>query len=294
MDIWWKRLDVVPSEKNTVKDFLEEQNFTWKILSRPCYMKVDDEYKIIPNHQISIRSDNLRPIAVVKNRYKLLDNDKCFEIADEFKKVYPQSKFVSCGDIMNQKESYLSMILKKEIINNDEFGVWITFTNGFDGRNAVNATLTLIKSKDHTVFQLFDKEHPRVWTMGRIDIKSKFQTIYRDIEKYIDYAKELCENMNKIEVNLNECVNSIFEISWKKKKRTNKNLAFIKECVREIYIKNNGKNLYDLFFSFSDFYCNGKRFRTNKLGDDKRFQMAMVKYFYDLHDYWQKILAFVK
>ena len=162
MDIWWKRLDVVPSEKNTVKDFLEEQNFTWKILSQPCYMKVDDEYKIIPNHQISIRSDNLRPIAVVKNRYKLLDNDKCFEIADEFKKVYPQSKFVSCGDIMNQKESYLSMILKKEIINNDEFGVWITFTNGFDGRNAVNATLTLIKSKDHTVFQLFDKEHPRV------------------------------------------------------------------------------------------------------------------------------------
>ena len=108
MEIWWKRLEEVPSEKETVKEFLKERNFTWKILSQPCYMKIGDEYKIISNHQISVRSDDLRPIAVVKNRYKLLDNDKCFEIADKFKSHYSQSKFISCGDIMNQKESYLS------------------------------------------------------------------------------------------------------------------------------------------------------------------------------------------
>jgi hypothetical protein len=85
---------------------------------------------------------------------------------------------------MNQKESYLSMLLKTEIIADDEFGIWITFTNGFDGRNAVNCTLTMIRKKDHAVFQLFDKEHPRVWTMGRTNIKSKFQTIHKDIERY--------------------------------------------------------------------------------------------------------------
>lgn len=294
MKIWWKRLEETPSEKETVKEFLEERNFTWKILSQPCYMKIGDEYKIIPNHQISVRSDDLRPIAVVKNRYKLLDNEKCFEIADLFKQVYNQSKFISCGDIMNQKESYLSMLLKTEIIADDEFGIWVTLTNGFDGRNAVNCTLTIIRQKDHAVFQLFDKEHPRVWTMGRIDIKSKFESIHKDIEKYVEYAKDICEKMYKTKIDLNETVNPIFEIDWKKKRRTNKNLALIKEYAREIYMKNDGKNLYDLFFALSNYYCNGKRLRVDKLGDDKRFQMAMVKYFYELNDYCEKLIKFIK
>lgn len=294
MKIWWKRLDEVPSEKQTVKEFLEERNFTWKILSLPCYMKIGEEYKIIPNHQISVRNDNFQPIAVVKNRYKLLNNDKCFEIADKFKQVYSQSKFISCGDIMNQKESYLTMLLKTEKINNDDFGVWLTFTNGFDGRNAVNCTLTLIRQKDHAVFQIFDKEHPRVWTMGRTDIKSKFERIHKDVEKYIEYTKDICERMYDTDIDLNETIKPIFEIDWKRKKRVNRNLAIIKEYAREIYMKNGGKNLYDLFFALSNYYCNGKRLRVDKLGDDKRFQMAMIKYFYELNNYCTKLLANVK
>lgn len=291
--LWWKYLEDEPSDKNTVKEFLEEKGFTWKPISQPCYQKIGDEYKIIPNHQISVRSDNLYPIAVVKNRYKLLNNDECFKIAERFKEYYPQSKFISCGDIMKQTESYMSMILKTEIICNEEFGVWLTFTNGFDGRNAVNCTLTLIRKNDHSVFQISDKEHPRIWTLGRKNINSNFLRIYEDIEHYINYVKKICEKMNEKEIVLNDVVTKIFDIDWKRKKRINRNLAIIKEYTREIYLKKNGKTLYDLFFAITSYYCNGKILRINKLGDDKRFQMAMVKSFYELNDYLIKILDFL-
>jgi len=294
MQLWWKRLQESPSETNTVKEFLEERNFTWQILSQPCYQKVGNEYKIIPNHQISVRSDNLQPIAVTKTRYKLLNNDECFSMANRFKEIYPQSKFVSCGDIMNCAESYMSMILKTVNICNDEFGVWITFTNGFDGRNATNVALSLIRVKDHSVFQFFDDEHPRIWTLGRVNVRTDFIHIHEDIELYIKYATELCERMNKIEIILNDVVSEIVEIDWKKTRRINKNLAIVKEYTREIFMKNNGKSLYDLFFAFSDYYHNYPRMRIDKLGDDKRFQLAMIKYNYELYDYHKKLLAFLK
>lgn len=293
MKLWWKRLEEEPSEKRTVKEFLEECNFTWKPISQPCYQKVGDEYKVIPNHQISVRSDNLYPIAVVKDRYKLLTNEECFSMGNRFLEIYPNAKFISCGDIMNFSESYLSMILKTVSICGDEFGVWLTFTNGFDGRNATNATVSLIRIKDHNVFQYFDENHPRVWTMGRVNVKTDFIHIHEDIEMYIKYAQELCEKMKSKEIILNEVVGEIIAIDWKKTRRVNKNLAVIKEYAREIYMKNNGKTLYDLFFAFADYYHNYPRMRIDKLGDDKRFQLAMIKYNYELYDYHTKMLTFL-
>ena len=290
MKIWYERLNEIPSEKNTVMEFLEERNFTWKILSQPCYQKVGDEYKIIPNHQISVRDDDFQPIAVTKNRYKLLSNDKCFEIANEFKRIYPFSKFVSCGDIMNNKESYLSMFLNEELICDDEFGVWLTISNGFDGRNAVNATVTLVRNKDNSVFQFFEKNIPRVWTLGRMDMNRYFDRVCEGIDGYVAYAKDLCCKMNEIKISLNEVMNKLFDdINWKNNKRFNRNLAMIKECVREIYLDNKGDTEYDLFFALSNYYCNGKRIRCDKLEDDKRFQLAMIKYFYDLYKYHVKM-----
>lgn len=291
MNLWWQTLDFC-SKKQTVTEFFKEQNFTWKILSQPCYLKVGDEFIIIPNHQVSVRSDNLKPIAVVKNRYKLLDNEECFKIADEFKKLYPQSYFSSCGDILNYKESYLSMKLKDEIICFDIFEVWLTFSNGFDGRNAVNATLTLIRKKDHCVFQLFNENIPRIWTLGRMNIIKKIEEIHKGIENYIIYAKNVCEKMKVDYIYLNETVKKIFDINLKKTNRINKNLAYVMESVREKYIKEGGKSAYDLYFALSDYFCNSKRLRRDKLADDKRFQSAMIKYFYEVQNYAMKFLPY--
>lgn len=294
MPLWWERLEQTPSETTKEKEFLKEKNYTWKIISKPCYQKIGDEFVIVPNHQISVRSDNNRPISVIKNRFKLLNNERCFEIADKFREVFIDSKFVDCGDLMNQKESYLTMLLKTEKICKDDFEIWLTFTNGFDGRSAVNCTLTLMRKNDHAVFQMFDKSNPRVWTLGRMNIKSKFNLVYEGIGNYITYAKKMIKKLYEKEINLEQCLNPILNIEWKTKGvRLNKNLAVIKESVKEIYYKNNGSTLYDLFFALSSYYCNQKRLRNNKLDDDRRFQLAMVKYFYELYEYQLKLLAYL-
>ena len=290
MKNWWQRLDETPSDKRTVKEFLDERNFNWKILSLPCYMEVDGKFVRIPNHQISARSDTKRAISVVKGRLHLLDNEECFSIGNLFLEEFPSAKFVSCGDIMDEKESYLLILLKKEVVCGDEFGFWLTISNGFDGRNAANCALTMIRIKDHTVFQMSDLEHERIWTMSRIDVEVKYEFIVERVKNYIDWAKLMCEKMKLKKIELNEAIAPIFDIDWRKKKRVNKNLALIKEWTREIYLKSGGKSLYDLYFSLSNYYCNGKRLRVDKLEDDKRFQMAMIKRFYELYDYGKKML----
>ena len=126
-----------------------------------------------------------------------------------------------------------------------------------------------------------------------MNVKTDFIHIHEDIETYILYAKDLCEKMRAKEIVLNEVVSEIVAIDWNKTRRINKNLAMVKEYAREIYLKNDGKTLYDLFFAFSNYYYNYPRMRIDKLGDDKRFQLAMIKYNYELFDYHTKMLTFL-
>ena len=253
---WWQRLDVEPSEKDNVHDFMEEKNFLWKVLTLPCYTCVNGEYIEIDRNRVVARSDDMKPMYVVKKQYKLMNNEECFQVMNLFKQKYENSKFISCGDILNQKKSYLTMILKKIKICDDDFLVYMTTANGFDGRNAINCTLSLLRESDHAVFQMNDEQHKRIWTMGRLDTTSNFEQLYKEVEEYISYAQNLGEELNKKEIVLNDILKPLFELDWKKSKCVNLHMAEQKEYIREIYIKNGGKSLYNLYMAISSYYCN--------------------------------------
>ena len=287
---WWQKLDTLPSEKETIHDFMEEKDFLWKVVSLPCYTCVNGEYIEIDKNRVVARSDELKPMYVVKKQYKLMDNEECFQIMNLFKEKYKESKFVSCGDILNRKKSYITMMLKQVKICNEDFLVYITTTNGFDGRNAVNCTLTLMRIYDHAVFQMSDDTHKRIWTMGRKDTTSKFEQVYKELEEYIVYAQNLAEKLNKKEIVLNDVVNPLFQLDWKKSKCVNLHLAEQMEYIRQIYMKSGGKSLYHLYMAISSYYCNYHNIRVGKLYDDLRFDFAMIGYFYELNNYMDYIL----
>lgn len=282
---WWERIDIAPSEKTNVHDFMEEKQFTWKVISLPCFAFVDGKYVEINRHRVCARSDDYNPMFVVKKQYKLLSNEDCFQIMNKFKEAYAESKFVSCGDIVNQKKSYLTMLLKKIKLCSDEYSVYLTVTNGFDGRNAVNCTLTLMRDFDHAVFQVSDSKHERTWTLGRMNIESKFDFIHNEIERYLEYADKICREMISVKITLNDVLNPMFALNWKKSKSINLHMAEEKEYIREIYLKRKGKNIYDLYLAICSYYCNFRQKRNGKLGDDIRFDFAMCGYFNNLYKY---------
>lgn len=287
---WWQRLDVEPSEKDNVHDFMEEKNFLWEVLTFPCYTYVNGKYIEIDRNRVVARSDDMKPMYVVKKQYKLMNNEECFQVMNLFKEKYENSKFVSCGDILNQKKSYLTMILKKIKICDDDFLVYVTTANGFDGRNAINCTLSLLRESDHAVFQMADEQHKRIWTMGRLDTTLNFDQVYKEVEEYIKFAQDLGEELNKKEIVLNDILKPLFELDWKKSKCVNLHMAEQKEYIREIYIKNGGKSLYNLYMAISSYYCNYRNFKNGKLGDDLRFDFAMIGYFYELCNYTNYII----
>ena len=287
---WWERINKTPSEKKTVHEFMIEQNFTWKVLTLPCFTFVNGKYVEIEKHRVFARSDDLKPIYVVKKQFKLLDNEECFKIADEFKKKFPSSKFISCGDFLQQKKSYLTLLLKKIKIENDEFSVYVTITNGFDGRNAINCIVNLVRDKDFSVFQMFDEYHKNIWTLGRKNITQKFNHISNELEIYLGYAQNLIKKMNSIQIDLNDTITPIFSINLKKSKSVNSHLAEEKEYIREIYLKNNGRSVYDLYMAMSNYYCHYKSHFKKKSNADIRFDFAMCGYFYNLYNYGKYLI----
>lgn len=290
MKYWYERINVEPSSCNTVKEFLDEKNFNWEITRLTAYRQLGSEYFPITKYAFSARSDDYTILGIVKPKYKLLNNKDCFEIADNFKKKYNDSKFISCGDILNRKRSYLTMKLKSEIIENDMFDFYLTIVNSFDGRGAVNCTLTPIRRNDNSVFQLFNKDIKRTWTMSRLDIKKSFDEICTEIENYIIFMKNICNYMNRRKIDFNHVMNPLYDIDWLKRKCINRHLAESKGHIKDIFVKNKGSTLYDLYFAISSYYCNIRGIRQGKLGDDKRFNFAMIGYFYELHDLSERML----
>lgn len=289
MKYWFQRLEVEPSSCIDVNDFLKEQNFTWDIIKLPIYRELGGDYLPIKKYSFSARSDDYTILGIVKPKYKLLSNKECFEIANDFKNQYSDFTFISCGDILNRKRSYITIKLKNEIIADDEFDIYLTIVNSFDGRGAVNCTLTPIRKKDHAVFQIFNKDIKRTWTMSRLDIKKKFNIICNEIEQYIKFMKNICNFMKNKQIDFNEIMNPLYNFDWLKRKCVNRHMAESKGYIKDIYNKNKGNNLYDLYFAISSYYCNLKGLRQGKLGDDKRFESAMIGYFYDLHDLSDRI-----
>ena len=135
-----------------------------------------------------------------------------------------------------------------------------------------------------------DEQHKRIWTMGRLDTTSNFEQLYKEVEEYISYAQNLGEELNKKEIVLNDILKPLFELDWKKSKCVNLHMAEQKEYIREIYIKNGGKSLYNLYMAISSYYCNYRNFKNGKLGDDLRFDFAMIGYFYELCNYTNYII----
>ena len=81
-----------------------------------------------------------------------------------------------------------------------------------------------------------------------------------------------------------ECIRRYY-IDRKKSKCVNLHLAEEKEYIREIYLKNKGSTLFDLYMAMSHYYCHYKS-KFEKLSNaDIRFDFAMCGYFYKLQDY---------
>ena len=85
---WLDRINVKTSEKMTVHSFMEDCDFLWKPLALPCYCNVDGRYIEVEKHRVFARSDDLKPMYVVKKQFKLLSNEECFKICDNFKIKY--------------------------------------------------------------------------------------------------------------------------------------------------------------------------------------------------------------
>ena len=120
---------------------------------------------------------------------------------------------------------------------------------------------------------------------------------YEDEQKavniYLDYIKNKCTIMKNKKINLNEIVNLIFEdkINKKEKKFMNLRNANIKEYFREIFIKNNGDSIYDLYMAMSSFFCNVKSNRMSKEKEDLiRYFNMVIKIHYELESFYKNFL----
>jgi hypothetical protein len=164
---------------------------------------------------------------------------------------------------------------------------------GFDGRNAVNCILTLVRNDDFSVFQMFDDSHPRIWTMGRVNSMIGFEELCKNIDSYINYAWNLADKMASVKIDLNSVINPLFDIDKKKSKSVNLHLAEEKEYIREIYLKNKGKNVFDLYMAMSHYYCHYKSKFEKLSNSDIRFDFAMCGYFYKLYDYGKYLEKFL-
>lgn len=273
------------SECKDLNEFLQEKNFTWKVISQPCFSEINEKRINIEKYKANFRNDNFKFLGL--STKSMIQNDECFKYADNFKKDFKDSYFCYCGDSPDKRHSYLTMFLKEEIICDEKYNIYISWMNNFEGLGGQKFVITPIRQKDNSVIQIADIKHKRIMPLKTYEDEQKAVNIY------LDYIKNKCTIMKNKKINLNEIVNLIFEdkINKKEKKFMNLRNANIKEYFREIFIKNNGDSIYDLYMAMSSFFCNVKSNRMSKEKEDLiRYFNMVIKIHYELESFYKNFL----
>lgn len=113
----WHKLGQKVPGLLTAKEALKAARLNWKVIQKPIF--VDGE--VIPDYKANVRSDNGLTLAVVGNRYEVIDNDEGMDFMD-FIVGSGQAVYDTAGSLHGGKKVWIMAKLKGSLFLNNRMG----------------------------------------------------------------------------------------------------------------------------------------------------------------------------
>ena len=265
----WHGLGTKVMEAPASKEALELAGLDWKVTQEPIYTNLGER---IEGYRANIRDVDRKPLGVVTERYKVVQNQEAFAFTDSLLKE--GVRYETAGSLQGGRRIWLLAHMPREyMIMGERFSPYLLFSNTHDGSGAVKVALTPIRVVCQNTLNLALTTAKRSWSMMHTgNIQGKIQEAKETLllaEDYMDSLGQEFESLRKKKLTDKEVRDYIEMLLPSEDNSTPqqiKNMKRLREDMAHRYfdapdLQDVGKNAYRFINAASDFATHSKPLR---------------------------------
>ena len=196
----WHGLGVVLPESPTSEDAIRYAGLDWSVEQKPIFLQNDTQ---IMGSYANVRSSDGKPLGIVGDRYKIVQNIDAFSFTDAL--LGEGVKYESAGSLKEGRIIWLLAKMPESIeIMGDKVEPYLVFTNTHDGSGAVRVTMTNVRVCCFNTLNMALRGAKRIWSARHTgSIQSKLDEAMQTLQfanAYIEAQKETFEDLHKVKM----------------------------------------------------------------------------------------------
>ena len=234
----WHNLGVRVSETVSSEDAIRLAGLDWTVDQQPIYLengiKIDDAYA-------NVRSSDGKPLGIVGNKYKIVQNTEAFAFTDTL--LGEGVRYETAGSLKGGKVIWLLAKMPESVeILGDKVDPYLVFTNTHDGSGAVRVCMTPVRIVCNNTLNAALRTAKRTWSARHTgSITNKLDDAMETLQfaqRYIEATKETFEELYKVKMNeftLERTLSNIIPITKDMTERQINNQQMIRNDIRLRY-----------------------------------------------------------
>lgn len=243
----WHNLGVMCEEAPTSADALHIAGLDWTVESRPVFMEDGTE---LQGYKLNQRSSDGKPLGIVSNKYRIVQNVDAFEFTDEL--VGGDVRYETAGSLGGGRKIWLLAKMPETKVAGDEVEPYICFTNTHDGTGAIRVCMTPIRVVCNNTLNFALKQAKRSWSAIHVgDFGAKVAEAKKALDlagEYMEALDEFADRMANTTLRLdkvNELVGRMFPIKDEDSDRVKRGMEKLRADYMRCYVMDDNKKFAD-------------------------------------------------
>lgn len=197
----WGQLGTDISGCHTITDALRISGLDWTVRQAPV-QSVEAFPVFASGYKLNIRESDNMPLGIVKDRYKVIQNDEAFAFTDSL--AEEGVKFQQAGRFQQGRRVWiLAKLPEKYSFGGDNIAPYILFINSHDGSTGIKVIMTPIRVICCNMLNLAIRAASRSWSaMHAGDISLKLQDARMTLIQAHSYMESLEQEVGVLNKNI--------------------------------------------------------------------------------------------
>ena len=197
----WHQLGVLVEDAPTSEEAIRLAGLDWKVEQKPIFLADGTEIK---GSFANVRSSDNKPLGIVGERYKIVQNTDAFAFTDEL--LGEGVKYETAGSLKEGRVIWLLAKMPESFdLLGDKVDPYLVFTNTHDGSGAVKVCLTNVRVVCNNTLNIALNSAKRTWSARHTgSITNKLDDARMTLQfaaNYIEATKETFEELYKVKLN---------------------------------------------------------------------------------------------
>ena len=148
---------------SSYNDVLVQAGLNWTVGTHAAYTKVGENLIEIPGSQVVVRQEDQKPLGIVSDKYKLVNNEDAFAFTESLFNS-KDIEFIRGGSYRGGSSTWLeAKVTGQYSILGDDIDCYLIFMNSHDGSGSVKCMIVPERIACSNALNFPLKEAPRAW-----------------------------------------------------------------------------------------------------------------------------------